>query len=236
MCFVPGNILLREDVIPQNDETNDDVNIDYSSINHDSSSDSFLSTSMRDDSNDVNKLSKMDSETAMDVCQSDKTSNLYDTQPNKKRKSSFNADDDCNSSDSVCSHLSDGSIANGEPKLVLIDYEYCSYNHRGFDLANHFIEWAYEYTKADHPFYYERFEQYPTLEQKVINLFSFRTGITPSFSHSVTFFYDFLSYRYSSNCKIGKNNYSRLIVRRLILFYFYFSFESLIHHHNFRLV
>lgn len=178
--MITGNILLREDVIPQNDETNDDVNIDYSSINHDSSSDSFLSTSMRDDFNEENKLSKtnLEAETAMDVCQSDKTSNLYDSQPNKKRKSSFNPDDDCNSSDSVCSHLSDGSLANGEPKLVLIDYEYCSYNHRGFDFANHFIEWAYEYTKPDHPFYYERFAQYPTLEQKVIISFPLKQNST----------------------------------------------------------
>ncbi|KAB7498111.1 Choline/ethanolamine kinase [Armadillidium nasatum] len=28
-------------------------------------------------------------------------------------------------------------------KISLIDFEYCSYNHRGFDVANHFCEWVY---------------------------------------------------------------------------------------------
>ena len=29
--------------------------------------------------------------------------------------------------------------------VVLIDYEFSSYNYRGFDLANHFNEWMYDY-------------------------------------------------------------------------------------------
>ena len=29
--------------------------------------------------------------------------------------------------------------------VVLIDYEFASYNYRGFDLANHFNEWMYDY-------------------------------------------------------------------------------------------
>ena len=28
-----------------------------------------------------------------------------------------------------------------KPELVLIDFEYCSYNYRAFDIANHFVEW-----------------------------------------------------------------------------------------------
>lgn len=70
--------------------------------------------------------------------------------------------------DSVCSAISDDSSNTEEPKLVLIDYEYCSYNHRGFDLANHFVEWAYDYTNPDYPYYYENLDHYPTLEQKVM--------------------------------------------------------------------
>ncbi|VVC99905.1 unnamed protein product [Leptidea sinapis] len=70
------------------------------------------------------------------------------------------------SSDSVSSHHSDL----GEPRLVLIDFEYCAYNHRGFDIANHFQEWCYDYTNPHHPFYHERQEDAPTLEQQEIFL------------------------------------------------------------------
>ncbi|XP_041971175.1 choline/ethanolamine kinase isoform X2 [Aricia agestis] len=72
--------------------------------------------------------------------------------------------DDTNTSDSILSHMSDS----GEPKLVLIDFEYCAYNYRGFDIANHFQEWLYDYTNPEHPFYYENHENGPTLEQKEI--------------------------------------------------------------------
>lgn len=72
--------------------------------------------------------------------------------------------EDANTSDSILSAMSDS----GEPKLVLIDFEYCAYNYRGFDIANHFQEWGYDYTNPEHPFYYENREDCPTLEQKEI--------------------------------------------------------------------
>ncbi|XP_077296720.1 choline/ethanolamine kinase isoform X2 [Arctopsyche grandis] len=167
-----GNILLKEEILPQNDDTNDDVNVDYSTMYHDSSSDSCLSGTTKDtfidESRSVGAGTQCDSDSAMDVSQSENTNKEIETRSSKKRKTSINMDEDCNTIDSICSHTSDGSLGNGEPKLVLIDYEYCSYNHRGFDLANHFIEWAYEYTNPDYPYYYEKFDQYPSLEQKEI--------------------------------------------------------------------
>lgn len=54
-----------------------------------------------------------------------------------------------------------------EPKLVLIDFEYCSYNYRGFELANHFIEWVYDYTYERHPNFVINKENQPTREQMV---------------------------------------------------------------------
>ncbi|XP_011163389.1 choline/ethanolamine kinase isoform X1 [Solenopsis invicta] len=53
------------------------------------------------------------------------------------------------------------------PKLVLIDFEYCSYNYRGFDIANHFAEWQYDYTAPEYPFFHERPAAGPTKEQKL---------------------------------------------------------------------
>ena len=41
-----------------------------------------------------------------------------------------------------------------DPRLVLIDFEYASYNYRGFDFANHFVEYSINYD-ADQPPYYE---------------------------------------------------------------------------------
>ncbi|XP_046419600.1 choline/ethanolamine kinase isoform X2 [Neodiprion fabricii] len=54
-----------------------------------------------------------------------------------------------------------------KPELVLIDFEYCSYNYRGFDVANHFVEWQYDYTAPEYPFYHERGAAGPTREQKL---------------------------------------------------------------------
>ncbi|XP_054002302.1 choline/ethanolamine kinase isoform X2 [Hylaeus anthracinus] len=54
-----------------------------------------------------------------------------------------------------------------KPELVLIDFEYCSYNYRGFDIANHFVEWQYDYTAAEYPFFHERTGSGPTKEQKI---------------------------------------------------------------------
>lgn len=54
-----------------------------------------------------------------------------------------------------------------KPELVLIDFEYCSYNYRGFDIANHFIEWQYNYTAAEYPYFHELSGAGPTKEQKV---------------------------------------------------------------------
>lgn len=52
-----------------------------------------------------------------------------------------------------------------DPELVIIDFEFSSYNYRGFDLANHFLEWIFDYTNISYPFFYHFKENYPTVEQ-----------------------------------------------------------------------
>lgn len=52
-----------------------------------------------------------------------------------------------------------------KPELVVIDYEFSSYNYRAFDLANHFLEWTFDYTNGSYPFYFCTKEQFPTTEQ-----------------------------------------------------------------------
>ena len=56
---------------------------------------------------------------------------------------------------------------NMDAKLVIIDYEYCSYNYRAFDFANHFHEWMFDYTNKSYPFYYVDKDKFPSKEQRV---------------------------------------------------------------------
>lgn len=36
-------------------------------------------------------------------------------------------------------------------RIVFIDFEYCSYNYRAYDIANHFCEWSFQYDTPDYP-------------------------------------------------------------------------------------
>lgn len=86
----------------------------------------------------------------------------------RKRLLSDNQSDDLdNTRDSVLSGQSHSFC--DEPELIIIDFEYCAYNYRSFDLANHFIEHTMDYTNKEYPFYYHKKEQYPSKEQQVIN-------------------------------------------------------------------
>ncbi|XP_068579423.1 choline/ethanolamine kinase [Cebidichthys violaceus] len=60
-----------------------------------------------------------------------------------------------------------GEDHNSTDKLMLIDFEYSSYNYRGFDFGNHFCEWMYDYTYNQWPFYKAIPENYPTREQQL---------------------------------------------------------------------
>jgi len=57
----------------------------------------------------------------------------------------------------------DGS--NWDP-VVFIDYEFASYNYRGFDIANHFNEWMYDYGRKDFPYYHRNTDKYPTIKEQ----------------------------------------------------------------------
>ncbi|CEF59510.1 EPS15 homology (EH) domain and SH3 domain and Protein kinase-like domain and EF-hand domain pair-containing protein [Strongyloides ratti] len=57
-----------------------------------------------------------------------------------------------------------------DPKLVLIDFEYASYNYRGFDFANHFVEYSINYDVDSYPYYVITEEDLPT-QQKMKEFF-----------------------------------------------------------------
>uniref|UniRef100_UPI00358FFAB3 choline kinase alpha-like isoform X1 n=2 Tax=Myxine glutinosa TaxID=7769 RepID=UPI00358FFAB3 len=52
-------------------------------------------------------------------------------------------------------------------RIMIIDFEYSSYNYRGFDIGNHFCEWMYDYTHNAWPFYKVNTKNYPSREQQL---------------------------------------------------------------------
>ncbi|XP_033646057.1 choline kinase alpha-like isoform X1 [Asterias rubens] len=63
--------------------------------------------------------------------------------------------------------LAKGSPTLKENSLVLIDFEYSSYNYRASDMANHFCEWAIDNNKESAPFFSLNPEDFPTEEQQL---------------------------------------------------------------------
>lgn len=142
-----GNILLKEDF------TEVDSNCSLNSLNH-----AFEDSVIKDDFAASNN-SLVDEGIRVSAS----------TSPNRitgrKRYHSSASDHETyeasETQDSVISNNSEMA----EPDLIIIDFEYCAYNYRGFDLANHFVEWIFDYTNTSHPFYFHYKQQYPTKEQ-----------------------------------------------------------------------
>ena len=58
---------------------------------------------------------------------------------------------------------------NGGSGLVAIDFEFCAYNYRAYDIANHWAEWIYDYGNKEYPYYFVNHNKAPTVDQKVSN-------------------------------------------------------------------
>ncbi|XP_078405277.1 choline kinase alpha isoform X1 [Cetorhinus maximus] len=63
--------------------------------------------------------------------------------------------------------LLDNNENSDDQKLMLIDFEYSSYNFRGFDFGNHFCEWIYDYNCDEYPFFKVDIKNYPTKMQQL---------------------------------------------------------------------
>lgn len=51
-----------------------------------------------------------------------------------------------------------------EERIVFIDFEYCSYNYRAYDIANHFCEWCFEYDTPDYPHFMFFADRFPSVD------------------------------------------------------------------------
>ncbi|CAB0017013.1 unnamed protein product [Nesidiocoris tenuis] len=61
-----------------------------------------------------------------------------------------------------------GNVRMTSDSLVVIDFEYCSYNYRGFDFANHFCEWFYDYSNQEPPYFYKLESNQAETHHKII--------------------------------------------------------------------
>lgn len=52
-------------------------------------------------------------------------------------------------------------------RLMLIDFEFGAYNYRGFDLANQFCEWCFDYNTGEFPYYAVNFDQFPSKQEQI---------------------------------------------------------------------
>ncbi|CAG0881238.1 unnamed protein product [Darwinula stevensoni] len=52
-------------------------------------------------------------------------------------------------------------------RIVLIDFEYCAYNYRAFDIANHFCEWMYCYQVQEPPYFTYNKNHFPSPEEQM---------------------------------------------------------------------
>lgn len=164
-----GNILLREDFSTTSSVADNYCTLDQfdESAQLDSHFSSIIISNSTNSNNDPNSnKSKGSSITNGDLSRADIDCNRNP----RKRSLDENIDNELDSTrDSVLSGnsqtLSDQQ-SDGEPELMIIDFEYCAYNYRGFDLANHFLEWTFDYTNAVAPYFHHRPEQYPSREQQ----------------------------------------------------------------------
>ncbi|XP_053305662.1 choline kinase alpha [Spea bombifrons] len=79
--------------------------------------------------------------------------------------------------------LLEGSENSEKQSLMLIDFEYSSYNYRGFDIGNHFCEWMYDYTYEKFPFFKGSFSKYPTRKQQLHFISSYMAEFYPGFEN-----------------------------------------------------
>ncbi|CRK97680.1 CLUMA_CG011060, isoform A [Clunio marinus] len=109
--------------------------------------------------NDIRSLNDL-SPMAISNSDVEKTQSIVDKACLRKRSL-----DESNNSIVNPNKIDDFEKENGNPELMIIDFEYCAYNYRAFDIANHFLEWTYDYTNEKFPYFYHIREKYPNANQ-----------------------------------------------------------------------
>lgn len=169
-----GNILLREDDTTLSSTPIDRFNSTMIDEYEDSAVDSHLNSILLTPKNKNQNLNmNNDSNTVSGDSNKNFFNNSNGNNNNSLSRKRLLTDDEseaCELDNTVDSVLSGDMFSANEdtcdPELMIIDFEYCAYNYRGFDFANHFLEWTFDYTNENFPYFYHKKDQYPTLEQK----------------------------------------------------------------------
>eukprot|EP01102_Stenamoeba_stenopodia_P000226 TRINITY_DN10194_c0_g1_i1.p1 TRINITY_DN10194_c0_g1~~TRINITY_DN10194_c0_g1_i1.p1 ORF type:complete len:618 (+),score=161.12 TRINITY_DN10194_c0_g1_i1:61-1854(+) len=84
--------------------------------------------------------------------------------------------------------LQEGNIMwdQADENIRFIDFEYGNYNYRGFDIANHFCEWMFDYSKQEYPYFTTEPGRYPTETQMKHFLRNYLTVVKTSSGPSTT--------------------------------------------------
>ena len=101
-----------------------------------------------------NKIEKDDNGRKLDVLNA-----------NTRKRSLSDAEIDIDKINEMTNNNCELSTKPEQPELMIIDFEYCAYNYRAFDMANHFLEWTYDYTNDKFPYFHYRPKCYPCDEQ-----------------------------------------------------------------------
>lgn len=63
-------------------------------------------------------------------------------------------------------HKLSSTCRDADERVIFIDFEFCSYNYRGYDFANHFCEWAIENSYPDYPYFCIKMANYPSEQER----------------------------------------------------------------------
>lgn len=80
-----------------------------------------------------------------------------------------------------------------DDRVVLIDFEYCSYNYLTFDLANHLSEWCFDYVGDRYPNFNFSIDRFPSDERQRQFLTDYLLGFNESQEHRERIFGSSLS-------------------------------------------
>ncbi|CAF1088962.1 unnamed protein product [Rotaria sp. Silwood1] len=98
--------------------------------------------------------------------------------------------------------------------FTVIDFEYCSYNYRGFDIGNHFCEFMFDYKSAtEWPFFKVDFTCYPNEKQQMNFLLSYIDTLIKSHDKYIYSIHQMTDGIYSDEIDFDRNKLAQKIMK-----------------------
>ncbi|CAF0930407.1 unnamed protein product [Rotaria sordida] len=98
--------------------------------------------------------------------------------------------------------------------FTIIDFEYCSYNYRGFDIGNHFCEFMFDYKSAkEWPFFKVDFTYYPNENQQMNFLASYIDALISSNDKYIYSIHEMTNDLHCNEINFNRNELIRKIMK-----------------------